>query len=153
MVLGIAAVASDDKDVTAASRRSSPPAPSVWRHGAHGCLSALRHGRPLTETKMAFKISTLLAPAAMLVAASALFGAAGPALADNDALKCTAAAQSTWMSEDATKALLLKQGYQDIRKIKVTEGQCYEVYGIDAQGEKVEVYLDPTNGAIVAKED
>jgi hypothetical protein len=37
--------------------------------------------------------------------------------------------------------------------IKVTDGNCYEVYGIDAQGEKVEVYLDPTNGSLVAKED
>lgn len=97
--------------------------------------------------------STILTASAALLAMSALFAAAGPASADNDALKCTQAAQSTWMSEDATKALLLQQGYQDIRRIKVTEGQCYEVYGIDAQGEKVEVYLDPTNGNIVAKED
>ena len=102
---------------------------------------------------MTSKITTLTAPAALLLAASAWLGAAGPALADNDALKCTQAEKSTWMSEDATKDLLLKQGYQEVRKIKVTEGQCYEVYGIDAQGEKVEVYLDPTNGNVVAKED
>lgn len=102
---------------------------------------------------MAFKTSTLMAPAAILVAASALFGAAGSAMADNDSLKCTEAAKSSWMSEDATKDMLLQQGYQEVRKINVTEGQCYEVYGIDAQGEKVELYLDPTNGSIVAKED
>ncbi|MBL9035081.1 MAG: PepSY domain-containing protein [Rhodospirillaceae bacterium] len=97
--------------------------------------------------------TTILSASALVLAASAWLGAAGPALADNDELKCTQAAKSAWMSEDATKDLLLQQGYKEVRKIKVTEGQCYEVYGIDAQGEKVEVYLDPTNGSIMAKED
>jgi hypothetical protein len=87
------------------------------------------------------------------VAATGITTFATMAAADNDELKCTSAAQSAWMGEDATKDLLMKQGYQEVRKIKVTEGNCYEVYGIDAQGEKVEVYLDPTNGNLVAKED
>lgn len=102
---------------------------------------------------MTFKTTLLTAPAALVLAASALFGAAGNAAADNDELKCTQADKSTWMSEDATKDLLMKQGYQEVRKIKVTEGQCYEVYGINAKGEKVEVYLDPTNGNVMAEED
>lgn len=89
--------------------------------------------------------------ATMTAAGIAAF--AGVAAADNDELKCTGAAQSAWMSEDAAKDLLKQQGYQEVRKIKVTEGNCYEVYGIDAKGEKVEVYLDPTNGNLVAKED
>jgi hypothetical protein len=88
-----------------------------------------------------------------IVAATGIAAFAGVAAADNDELKCTSAAQSAWMSQDATKDLLKQQGYQDVRKIKVTEGNCYEVYAIDAQGEKVEVYLDPTNGSLVAKED
>lgn len=92
---------------------------------------------------------------ALLVGAAAtgMAAFANMAAADNGELKCTSAAQSAWMSEDATKDLLKQQGYQEVRKIKVTEGNCYEVYGIDAQGEKVEVYLDPTNGNLVAKED
>jgi hypothetical protein len=57
------------------------------------------------------------------------------------------------MSQDATKDLLKQQGYQEVRKIQVTEGNCYEVYAIDAQGDKVEVYLDPTDGSLVGKED
>jgi hypothetical protein len=87
------------------------------------------------------------------VAAAGITGFSTLASADNDELKCTSAAQSSWMSEDATKDLLMQQGYQEVRKIKVTEGNCYEVYGIDAQGNKVEAYLDPTNGNLVAKED
>jgi hypothetical protein len=102
---------------------------------------------------MTSKTAILTTPAALLLAATAWIGAVGPAAADNDELKCTDAEKSAWMSEDATKDLLLQQGYKEVRKIKVTEGQCYEVYGIDAQGEKVEVYLDPTNGNVMAKED
>jgi hypothetical protein len=102
---------------------------------------------------MAFKTPILMAPAALLVAAAAWTGAAGGALADNEDLKCTAAEQSSWMSEDATKDFLIKQGYKEIRSIEATDGHCYEVYAVDAQGEKIELYLDPTNGDVVAKED
>ena len=35
----------------------------------------------------------------------------------------------------------------------MTDGHCYEVYAVDAKGEKVELYLDPTSGNVVAKED
>ena len=87
------------------------------------------------------------------VAAAGIGSFASMASADNDELKCTTADKAGWMSEDATKDLLKQQGYQEVRKIKVTDGNCYEVYGIDAKGEKVEVYLDPTNGNVVAKED
>jgi hypothetical protein len=87
------------------------------------------------------------------MAATGIAAFANMAAADNDELKCTSAAQSAWMSQDATKDFLKKQGYQDVRKIKVTDGNCYEVYAIDAKGEKVEVYLDPTNGNLVAQED
>ena len=85
--------------------------------------------------------------------AAGIAGFASLASVDNDELKCTSAAQSSWMSEDATKDLLKQHGYQEVRKIEVTKGNCYEVYGIDAQGEQVEVYLDPTNGNLIAKED
>lgn len=97
---------------------------------------------------------TLKAPIlAAVLAIAAWTGTSGAALADNDDLKCTTAAEASWMSEDATKDLLLKQGYKEIRNIETTNGHCYEVYAVDAQGDKVEIYLDPTNGDVVAKED
>lgn len=101
---------------------------------------------------MAFK-TPILAASAALLAAAAWTAASGPALADNDDLKCTTAAEASWMSEDATKDLLLKQGYKEVREIEVTDGHCYEVYAVDAKDEKVEIYLDPTSGNVVAKED
>ncbi|HWA46886.1 MAG TPA: PepSY domain-containing protein [Dongiaceae bacterium] len=101
---------------------------------------------------MALKTPILAASAAVLAIAG-WTGTSGAALADNDDLKCTEAAQASWMSEDATKDLLLKQGYKEVREIEVTDGHCYEVYAVDAKGEKVEIYLDPTNGDVIAKED
>jgi hypothetical protein len=87
------------------------------------------------------------------MAAIGMAAFASMAAADNNDLKCTDAAQAGWMSQGATKDLLKQQGYQEVRKIEVTEGNCYEVYAIDAQGDKVEVYLDPTDGSLVGKED
>ena len=98
---------------------------------------------------MSFK--TLISGSAVLLAATA--GLVGMAQADNDDLECTTADKASWLSEETTKDLLLSQGYKQVREIEVTDGQCYEVYAVDAQGEKVELYLDPTDGHLVAKED
>lgn len=97
---------------------------------------------------MGFKPAILAA-----LAAAGLVGSANLALADNDELKCTEAQESSWMSQDATKDLLLKQGFKEVREIDVTDGHCYEVYAVDAKGEKVELYLDPTSGDVVEKGD
>ena len=97
---------------------------------------------------MGFKPAILAA-----LAATGLVGSANLALADNDDLKCTEAQESSWMSQDATKDLLLKQGFKEVREIDVTDGHCYEVYAVDAKGEKVELYLDPTSGDVVEKGD
>ncbi|MGH6892569.1 MAG: PepSY domain-containing protein [Dongiaceae bacterium] len=97
---------------------------------------------------MAFKPALLVT-----LAAAGLVGFANLALADNDELKCTEAQRSSWMSKDATKDLLMKQGMKEVREIDVTDGHCYEVYAVDGKGENVELYLDPTSGKIVAKED
>lgn len=88
-----------------------------------------------------------------VLAGASLLGFANLALADNDELKCTEAEQSKWMSEDATKDLLMKQGFKEVKQVEVTEGRCYEVYAVDDKGENVEMYLDPTDGHLVAKED
>lgn len=87
------------------------------------------------------------------LAFAGLIGYAGTAAADNDELKCTEAQESSWMSQDATKDLLMKQGFKEVRDIEVTDGKCYEVYAVDSQGAKVELYLDPTSGSVVDKED
>ena len=57
--------------------------------------------------------------------------------------KCEAHPKSEWQPENEVKAKLVAQGYQ-IRKFKV-DGECYEIYGTDKAGKKVEIYFDPTD--------
>lgn len=53
-----------------------------------------------------------------------------------------------WMGEAAFKAKIEAQGYQ-IKTFKVSKGQCYEIYGFDKAGKKVEIYFDPATAAIL----
>jgi hypothetical protein len=46
------------------------------------------------------------------------------------------------------KARIEAQGYQ-IKTFKVSKGKCYEIYGFDKAGKKVEIYFDPSNAAIL----
>ena len=54
--------------------------------------------------------------------------------------------EEKWMKEDVFKANLVAQGYQ-IKVFKVSRGKCYEIYGFDKDGKKVEIYFDPETGA------
>ncbi|MDD2545337.1 MAG: PepSY domain-containing protein [Burkholderiaceae bacterium] len=58
------------------------------------------------------------------------------------------APKNTWMKEADFKGQLEKQGYQ-IKTFKVTNGQCYEIYGLNKAGQKVEIYFDPATAAIL----
>ncbi|HEX5804761.1 MAG TPA: PepSY domain-containing protein [Macromonas sp.] len=59
-----------------------------------------------------------------------------------------------WMKEADFKAQLESQGYQ-IKTFKVSKGQCYEIYGKNKAGQKVEIYFDPATAAVLKenKED
>ncbi len=82
---------------------------------------------------------TLLA--ALLVATSAVstVAVAGPT--------CNVP-KAQWMNEADFKKGLEQQGYQ-IKQFKVTKGQCYEIYGFDKSGKKVEIYFNPGNGQVL----
>lgn len=56
--------------------------------------------------------------------------------------------QGQWMKEGDFKAKLEQQGYQ-IKTFKVSKGQCYEIYGFDKAGKKVEIYFDPATAAVL----
>ena len=58
------------------------------------------------------------------------------------------APKDTWMKEADFKAKLEKDGYK-IKTFKVTKGDCYEIYGTDKAGKKVEIYFDPATGAVL----
>ncbi len=76
---------------------------------------------------------------AALLLASSTAAMAGPT--------CTAP-QDKWMKDSDFKKGLEDQGYQ-IKTFKVSKGQCYEIYGFDKAGRKVEIYFDPVTAAVL----
>jgi hypothetical protein len=77
--------------------------------------------------------------AAAFAASSALAGA-----------NCTKHPKDEWMSEGDAKAKIASQGYK-IQKFKI-DGNCYEIYGTDKDGKKVEIYFDTKTLAVVKSE-
>ena len=76
---------------------------------------------------------------AALLLASSTAAMAGPA--------CNAP-QDKWLKEADFKKGLEDKGYQ-IKTFKVSKGQCYEIYGFDKEGKKVEIYFDPVTAAVL----
>lgn len=63
---------------------------------------------------------------------------------------CTKEPKDKWLSEDAMKEKIKGMGYTfDIFKV---EGNCYEIYGKNAEGKGVEVYFNPVTAEIVKQE-
>ena len=54
--------------------------------------------------------------------------------------RCTAA-MADWQPREALEQKLTDMGWQ-VRQVKIDDG-CYEVYAIDAEGRRAEVYFDP----------
>lgn len=65
--------------------------------------------------------------------------------------QCTEAPQSQWQDQETFQQNLLSQGYS-INKFVVTDGNCYEIYGANSQGQKVEIYFNPVTGDVVKEE-
>ena len=63
--------------------------------------------------------------------------------------QCTSAPRAQWLTEAAMKQKVLDHGYAI--KVFQVSGNCYEIYGKDKAGNKVEIYFDPTDGRIVKK--
>ncbi|HVM21864.1 MAG TPA: PepSY domain-containing protein [Sphingomicrobium sp.] len=77
----------------------------------------------------------------ILAAAAAAALAAAPASATGK-MTCDAP-KAQWKSIEALEAQLQKQGWT-VRKSKV-DGGCYEVYGTDPEGNRVEAYFHPVS--------
>lgn len=79
-----------------------------------------------------------------LILALALLGATSSAYAKKT---CTTEPKEKWMSESDFKKKVEADGYK-ISKFK-QPGTCYEIYGTDKDGKKVEIYFNPVDGSIV----
>ena len=89
----------------------------------------------------ALKLTAMAGAAALLAACSA----------EETETRCTTAPQSEWMDQEQFQAGLKEQGY-DINEFKVTPGNCYEIYGKNQAGDKVEIYFNPVDGSVVKEE-
>ena len=76
------------------------------------------------------------------LAALAAAAFAGTPASATGKMKCDAP-KAQWKSMDALQAKLTKEGWQ-LRKAKV-DGGCFEVYGTDPEGNRVEAYFHPVS--------
>ncbi|SEI80032.1 hypothetical protein SAMN05421831_110120 [Allopseudospirillum japonicum] len=83
-----------------------------------------------------------------VILASVLFAAASTAMAGP---QCTEGKNDNWISEQDMQARIAEMGYE-VKKFKVSKGNCYEIYGWDKEGRKVEVYFHPETGEVVKSE-
>lgn len=65
--------------------------------------------------------------------------------------ECTTVDQAQWQDQAAFQEQLKAKGYE-IKKFKVTSGNCYEIYGFDKDQRKVEIYFDPVDGKVVKEQ-
>ncbi len=86
---------------------------------------------------------------AIIAAALVGLGAASTAQASSLGRPCTAAPKSQWLSLDALRAKAESQGYK-VEKAKL-KAACGEIYALDRNGVRTELFVDPTSGDIVAK--
>ncbi|HJR20384.1 MAG TPA: PepSY domain-containing protein [Dongiaceae bacterium] len=67
-------------------------------------------------------------------------------------IQCTTADRSAWSSPAKVKAMLEQHGFTNVGAPKPNEGNCYVVQATDNTGAKKTLYLDPTDGALMAVE-
>ncbi len=72
-----------------------------------------------------------------------------PQLASASA-NCPSYPKEDWASEETLKEGLAAEGYT-IKKFKI-DGNCYEIYGRNKEGKKVEIYFDMKSLEIIKAE-
>jgi hypothetical protein len=80
-----------------------------------------------------------------VIVALALMTICGAAAAEP---QCTSESKDKWISESEMKAKVVSLGYQ-AKVFKITKGNCYEIYGFDKAGKRIEVYFHPITGKVV----
>ena len=97
------------------------------------------------KTKTPNTLRTALAGAAF--AAAATFGTGAVA----ESPMCGEAQDDSWMQPEAVQERVETLGYT-IEGMEVSDGNCYEVTGMNVQGQSVTTYLDPRTGDIVQED-
>ena len=86
---------------------------------------------------------------ALFIVLAGTLGTAAIAQAGSLGRPCTSAPQSQWLPMQALEAKVEALGYT-VRKSKL-KAACGEIYTIDKNGNRVELFVDPTSGKIVGQ--
>ena len=74
-----------------------------------------------------------------------LMAVSSPALAE---VQCTKEPKEKWLPDSRIKQIASDLGHK-IVVFKISAGNCYEIYGRDNQGRRIEIYFNPVDGTIV----
>jgi hypothetical protein len=80
---------------------------------------------------------------------AAAFGTAATAQAGSLGRPCTPAPETQWLPMQQLEAKVEAQGFK-VQKAKL-KNACGELYALDKNGNRVELFVDPTNGQIVGQ--
>jgi hypothetical protein len=83
----------------------------------------------------------------LVLSALAVCAAATAANASDPSRACTSAPEAQWLKIADLQAKVEEQGYK-VRKAKLKKA-CGELYAVDKSGERIELFVDPTNAKIV----
>ncbi len=64
--------------------------------------------------------------------------------------RCTEEPKANWISAAEIKEKFTKMGYK-IKKFQIVNN-CYEVYGINPNGERADIFFNPADGSVVKSE-
>jgi len=86
---------------------------------------------------------------ALISLTAVMLGAAATAEAGSLGRPCTTAPQTEWLSLEALQTKVEALGYK-VQKAKL-KNACGEIYALDKNGARVELFVDPTSGEIVGQ--
>ena len=86
------------------------------------------------------------------LAPSLLLSLAITPIAHAASIECTTADKSTWLPPAKVKTMLEQHGFSGVGTPKPNVSNCYVVQATDNTGAKKTLYLDPTDGALMAME-
>ena len=86
---------------------------------------------------------------AIFTGVAAVLGVVATAPAGSLGRPCTSAPQSQWLPIQELQAMVEALGYK-VQKAKL-KNACGELYTIDKNGGRVELFVDPTSGQIIGQ--
>ena len=86
---------------------------------------------------------------ALISLTAVMLGAAATAEAGSLGRPCTTAPQTEWLSLEVLQTKVRALGYK-VQKAKL-KNACGEIYALNKNGARVELFVDPTSGEIVGQ--